>query len=512
MTTVARPQRRGSATGRRGSATGFQGAKDDDPNGPLVILETQQKGCKESFINCFEMSLDTELRYLNEVAAGRADARQDERQQYASMLMTALSMASGTLASVAGVGAVSPLIDGMAYLVKKHIQDTANKTVTERLAGVKQSKSLLAEMFSAIAEEVWNRYGAAVLYFIFKPGFTANRTGAIIQGICRVGAIRVLFAALENQTELRGPNVPKLVDGIFDGFSSFPDSTSAEKKIKEGLTDLLKGELVFGTVKLSIQGLYTEPGQLEPEQKFWIKDEQNVLSSLQTAVDAPKPANSWSVFSKKASVPPPAELVKYGFMCVPAASAGGLVRDFTYKQFGTQQLIDCHELPVKLCLGLNNRYVAMDHILAYLKAVKGAPAPGPPTFAAWLISDKKYSQEFQTANLVPMYRGRIDGKTLERNQADFADGKFDGTDFSYCSFSYVKIVSMKGCKIRGATFAECEVVRDAMHFAELLMCTVSGTSFKSTTGVLTLKFCEFSRCHFEGTRLNLTILGMILAP
>jgi hypothetical protein len=431
------------------------------------VLRERETDCRQCFISFFMECLDVEYRFLEDVAAGHHEARIQERDQYLNLLLSAVSMSSGTIASaVPGGGAAGFIIDAFVHMAKKRIQDDANDKSSGQLARlVPMSRTQRESVFHLIGTEMWYRYGPAVMNFIFKPHFQGNMD-TLLKGVTRIGAIRVLFFAMSNGIRLISMNVPTLCDGIFAAFDSFPEKTK--------LQQLLRGDILFGNRKLSVQGLYTETGLLEPGLCYWIRGD-----SLNNA-----------------------DLFPYGFMNVPA----GYLRNGSFVRYHNQRQDLEATFSAKLCLGFRHRYVSFDHIVEYLVAVKGSAGAGPP-FGSWLCGHQVFMQEFHCrdgAEFVPIYRGRLDGAVLALRGGDFSDGNFEGVDFSFCTITKVVIKGMRHCNIHGSEISECTVVGGAMNNTMFSMCRIAQCSFQHTRGVMSFKFCSMSKCNFGEARLHLS--------
>jgi hypothetical protein len=443
-----------------------------------AILSERENECRENFIAYFMECLDVEYRFLEDVAAGRHEARIAERDQYMNMLLSAISMVSGTASNTIGIGGAGFIIDAFVSLAKKRIQNNANDKSSSQLAGMVPVLTRVQRetVFSLIGAEMWCRYGPAVINFVCRPTVNGN-IDVMLKGICRIGAIRVLFYAMNNGIRLTGNNVPAMVDGIMAAFDSFPEKTK--------LQQFFKGELTFGTTKLSVQGLYTEAGLLEPGLSCWVRGD--IVVPVARAQQG-----------KSGSTHP--DMFPYGMMCVPPQ----YLRPQMYVRHNYQRA-DSEVLGVKLSLEFKHRFVCFEQILEYLRAVKGVTSPQP--FGAWLCASPTYSQEFQAVNVeefVPAYRGRLDGSVLAMSGVDFGDGIFDGCDFSYCTLTRLMIKSMKQVNLYGSEISESTIVAAAMNGSLFCMCRIVQCSFQGTRGMLSFKYCSFARSTFAQARLQMS--------
>jgi hypothetical protein len=464
------------------------------------LLTDKGSEYKTYFISYFMECLDVEYRYLEDVAAGHHQSRLAERDQYLSMLMSAISMTGGAALSSVGVGGANCIIEAFVHMAKRRIQQNANQKSSDQLAGMVPVLNRVQRetVYQLISTEMWYRYGPAVFNFMFKRNLQLEAT-LLLKAITRIGAIRVLFNAMSNGIWLTATNVPTLVDGIFDAFSSFPEKTK--------LQQLLKGELIMGKSKLSIQGLYTEGALLEPGLTVWNREEPGNTDSVAVEQLEQHPtAKSGFLFGRKkkstktSSSADGTDQFPNGLICVPA----GHQQPDDYVHFNVTKS-ECELFGVDICLKFNHRYVGFHHIVDYLVSMKGVA--DPLSFGVWLCENPKYSSEFKSVNVaefIPIYRGRIDGTVLALKGADFADGVFDRCDLSYCILFKLTIKSMKQCNVYGTELCDCSIVGPAMNNSLLSMCRIVQCSFQQVRGVLSLKYCSLIKSSFAEARLHLS--------
>jgi hypothetical protein len=276
---------------------------------------------------------------------------------------------------------------------------------------------------------------------------------------------------------------------MVEGFDDFPE--------RDLLTRLTQGVInavdpTRRPVELTCEGLYTRSGFMTPGLQFWIhadfdrqKGRDGRVSGYVTFTHPPG-----SGMKREDKLVP-----RYGYVAMPKKTDP---ISFGYRKHHPTPAENVH---VAVAMKFRYRYVAPEHIVHYLAAMKAMFGKDDRVdFNTWL-SQGSHAKEFQLApgyKVKALLRDVIDARLLQQHNVDFADGTFPDVDFSYCTFRNVTLVNMQRARLIGCHFVGCTATGNAISGADLSLSTVDHCKFEGLSGVLTLNYGTLVATSFAG--------------
>ncbi len=425
------------------------------------------------FYNSLLRNLPDEFQFIVDVAYKRVDAR--------------ASSATKMFADIrAVIGLASPLINLTEYvdIIRKLTESAIEASTSQQ----KKTKSLATELVAqtpdriessleVLAREITYRWSPLIMRA------TNSRNGdELLIKLTHIAALRIVEFAIKNGTAVE--NCELLIQGLIEGSESSWWS-------KDLMTLNLLARTSSSTGHLTAEAFFSQTAYVTPDDRFWIHRD------YKKEKPEGKPYG-WVKFSKrngkKGKLGANDLRPKYGYVFMPES----VVTRYNYREhfppFASKGLGNF--LEISSVFSTPFRYVTLQKIIDYLKAIKSSPQT-TPAFNDWLVQQyPKY--HLHSEPCVAVFRGTIDGAELAKHDVSLDIGNFKGCDFSLTTFNGCELGRFEQALLTHCTFERTTVSGNKLDGANLSHSTVSDSQFDDlSVATLNLNFVKLVQSSFK---------------